>query len=185
MKMKNITKFIAAAIVVAVSFFATKARAQGIPLGQVKFDVGLEGGAPTYDARQLSNVMGGATGRFQVGLGDYLTVIATSGFYNFFDKTSTINGVSVKEPGLGVVPLKAGLKGYLGNTGLYLTGEVGVGFETSKDDETGNYDTKDILSAGLGYVYHNWDYGVRYESLTGDEFNYGIIALRVAYSIKL
>lgn len=183
--MKNTIKLIATAVVVVIALFNTKAHAQAVPLGQVKFDVGLEGGAPTYDARQLSNVMGGATGRFQVGLGDYLTVIATSGFYNFFDKTSTINGVSVKEPGLGVVPVKLGLKGYLGNSGLYLTGEVGKGFETSKDGETGNYDDKNILSAGLGYVYHNWDYGVRYESLTGDEFNYGIIALRVAYGFKL
>ena len=185
MKMKNITKLISATAIVAVCFFSTKARAQGIPYGQVKFDVGLEGAAPTYDARTLSNIMGGATGRFQLGLGDYLTVIATSGYYNFFDKTSTINGVSVKEPGLGVVPLKVGLKGYLGKSGLYITGEVGAGFETSKDLTTNQYDTKQIASAGLGYVYHNWDYGVRYESLSGDEFNYGIIALRVAYSIKL
>jgi len=185
MKIKNVTNLVAITAVVAISLFSAKVHAQAVPLGQVKFDIGLEGAAPTYDARSLSNVMGGATGQFQLGLGDYLTVIATSGYYNFFDKTSTVNGVSVKEPGLGVVPLKFGLKGYLGNSGVYLTGEVGKGFETSKDDYTGTYDQKNILSAGIGYVYHNWDYGVRYESLTGDEFNYGIIALRVAYGIKL
>ena len=130
-------------------------QAQGIPLGQVKFDIDLEGGVPTRDARQLSGLMGGATGRFQLGLGDYLTVVATSGFYNFFDKTSKINGVSVQEPGLGVVPVKLGLKGYLGNSGLYLIGEVGQGYETSRDDDTKKKDDKNILSAGLGYVYYS------------------------------
>ena len=184
--MKKITNLISAAVVVVVvTLVSAKAHAQAVPLGQVKFDIGLEGGAPTYDARTLSYAMGGATGRFQVGLGDYLTLTAASGYYNFFDKTSSINGISVKEPGLGVVPLKFGLKGYLGNSGIYLAGEVGKGFETSKDNATGNYDDKNILSAGLGYIYHNWDYGVRYESLTGDEFNYGIIALRIAYGFKL
>ena len=182
---KTINLISASVIVVVITLFSAKAHAQVVPLGQVKFDVGLEGAAPTYDARSLSNIMGGATGRFQLGLGDYLAVTATSGYYNFFDKTSSINGISVKEPGLGVVPLKFGLKGNLGNSGIYLAGEVGKGFETSKDNATGNYDDKNILSAGLGYVYHNWDYSVRYESLTGDEFNYGIIALRIAYGFKL
>jgi hypothetical protein len=182
--MKNIKRILIIAVV-CNGLMVSRAKAQGIPLGQVKFDIGLEGGVPAYNARQLSGVMGGATGRFQVGLGDYLTVVATSGFYNLFDKNSTVNGVSVKEPGLGIVPVKVGLKGYLGNSGLYLIGEVGQGYETSYDDATGQKDQKNILAAGFGYVWHNWDYGVHYDSFTGQHYDYGIIALRVAYGFKL
>ena len=183
--MKNITQLLTAAAFVAVTLFSAKANAQEQPLGQVKFEVGLEGGVPTYDARQLSSVMGGATGRFQMGLGDYLTVIATSGYYNLFDKTSTIGGASVKEPGLGIVPVKVGLKGYLGDSHVYIMGEVGKGYETSVDRATGYKDDKDILAAGIGYGYHAWQYDIRYESLSGESFNYGLIALRLAYSFKL
>jgi len=181
--MKVNTKIVAVAIV-AVTLFSTKIKAQSMPLGQVKFDIGVEGGLPTYNARILSNAMAGATGRFQLGLGDNLSVIATSGFYNLFDKTTTINGASYKEPGLGIIPVKVGLKGYLGG-GMYLTGEVGQGFETSIDDATGEKDIKNILAGGIGYTCHSWDYGVRYESFTGQHFDYGLIALRVAYGFKL
>ena len=182
--MKNITKLITVTAFIAAIFCSANLQAQSVPLGEIRFDVGLEGGAPAYNARTLSSVMGGATGRFQMGLGDNLTVIASSGYYNFFDKTSTVNGTSVKEPGLGIVPVKAGLKGYLGG-GIYLTGEFGSGFETSKDLGTGSKDIKTILAAGLGYASKSLDYGVRYESFTGQSFNYGLIALRVAYGFKL
>ena len=182
--MKKLTYLISAAIV-AISLFTTTVHAQVMPLGQVKFDIGIEGAVPTYDARQLSNVIGSATGRFQLGLGDYLAATATSGYYNFFDKTATVNGTSVKEPGLGIVPVKFGLKANLGNSGVYINGEFGKGFETSKDNSNGGYDDKNILAAGLGFMSHNFDYSVRYESFTGQNYDYGFIALRIAYGIKL
>lgn len=182
--MKNITKLIATTAAV-VALFTTNVKAQSSPLGQVKFDIGLDGGVPTYNARQLSSVMGGATGRFQLGLGDNLNIIATSGYYNLFDKNTTVDGSTVKAPGLGIIPVKFGLKGYLGG-GVYLTGEAGEGFETSKDLSTNSKDIKGLLSAGLGYTTHSgWDVGARYESFTGQSYNYGLIALSIAYGFTL
>jgi hypothetical protein len=183
--MKTITNLITAATVVAVTLFSAKANAQVAPLGQVNFNVGVMGGLPTYDARTLSGAMAGATGRFEVGLGDYLSVTAASGYYNLFDKTSTINGASVQEPGLGIIPMKFGLRGNLGNSGVYLIGEAGAGFETSTDNATGSKDVKGLLSGGIGYNYHGLDYSINYDSFSGQSFNYGILSLRIAYGFKL
>lgn len=183
--MKSTTKLIASAATAVVIFFSQNVKAQqSTSFGQVRFSVGAEVGAPTYQARSLSSVMAGGTGQLQVGLSNNLAAIATSGFYNFFDKTSMVNGVSVKQPGLGVVPVKVGLKGFLGN-GVYFTAEGGTGFETSKDDATNQKDMKGILAGGLGYSMQSWDVGVRYESFMGQHFDYGIIGLRVAYGFTL
>lgn len=183
--MKNTTKLIASAATAVVIFFSQHVKAQqSTSLGQVRFSIGAEAGVPTYNARSLSSFEAGGTGQFQVGLSNNIAAIATSGFYNFFDKTSTVNGVSVKQPGLGVVPVKAGIKGFLGG-GVYFTAEGGAGFETSKDGATGQKDVKGILAGGLGYSMQSWDVGVRYESLMGQHFDYGIIGLRVAYGFTL
>lgn len=182
--MKTITNRMAIAVITLAVFFSANVKAQSTHLGEVRFGIGLEAGAPTYSARSLSGFMGGATGRLQLGLSDNLAAIVTSGYYNFFDKTSNINGVSVKEPGLGVVPVKAGIKGFLGG-GIYFTAEGGAGFETSKDNATNQKDIKGIVAPGLGYATKSWDVGVRYESLMGQSFNYGIIGLRVAYGFAL
>ena len=45
---------------------------------------------------------------------------------------------------------------------------------------------KGLLSAGLGYTTHSgWDVGARYESFTGQSYDYGLIALRIAYGFTL
>ena len=182
--MKMTTKYITALAIAAVVFIAQNVKAQSTSYGQVRFGVGIEAGAPTYSARSLSTFMAGATGRLQVGLSNNLAAIVTSGYYNFFDKTSTVNGASVKQPGLGVVPVKAGVKGFFGG-GIYYTAEGGAGFETSRDGATNQKDIKGILAGGLGYANKTWDVGVRYESLSGQKFDYGIIGLRVAYGFTL
>jgi hypothetical protein len=181
--MKNTTKWIATTITVAAIFFSVNVKAQTIAPGQVGFSVGLEAGAPTGNAHTyLSSFELGGTARFQVGLSSNLAFIVTSGYYNMFDKNITINGVGSQAPGLGIVPVKGGLKGFLGK-GVYFTAEGGAGFETSKDDNTDQKDTKAIIAGGLGYETKSWDLGVRYESFMGQNFDYGLVGLRLAYKL--
>jgi hypothetical protein len=181
--MKNTTNWIAATVIVAALFFSTKSNAQAITSAEgYRFDIGVEAGAPTYAAhRYLSNFEAGATARFQFGLSDNLAVMITSVYYNMFPKTGIINGVSTQLPGVGIIPVKVGLKGLLGG-GVYFTLEGGQGYETSKDGNTGIKDTKNIISGGLGYGCHSFDLGLRYESFYGSNFNYGLVGLRLAYS---
>ena len=183
--MKNTTKLIALLTTAAAMFIAVTVNAQSTAYGQIRFGIGLEAGVPTGNAHTyLSSFEAGGTARLQLGLSSNLAVIATSGFYNMFSKNVTVNGVTSESPGLGIVPVKGGIKAFLGK-GLYFTGEAGAGFETSKDDATNQKDVKLILSPGLGYATDKWDVGVRYESFTGQSFNYGLIGLRVAYGFSL
>jgi hypothetical protein len=190
--MKKSTKWIAALTAVIAIFFSLNSNAQSMSgqstdqsngyatyYGEVRLGVGAEVGVPTYKARSLSGFEAGGTLRLQVGVSNNLALIATSGFYNFFDKKSLSTGV-----GLGVVPAKLGIKGFLGK-GIYFTGEGGQGYETSRDDATGQKDNKTILAGGLGWANKSLDIGVRYESFMGQNFDYGMIGLRIAYGFKL
>jgi hypothetical protein len=181
--MKTSTQWIASVATAAAIFFAITVKAQTTSPGAVRFGIGLEAGVPTGNAHTyLSSFEAGATARMQVGLSSNLAAILTSGYYNMFSKNITINGVSSEAPGLGIVPVKIGLKGFLGK-GLYFTGEAGAGFETSKDGNTNQKDTKSILAGGLGYTMKSWDIGVGYENFMGQSFDYGLIGLRLAYGI--
>lgn len=181
--MKKMTKRIAGLLTMAIILLTTNVKAQTTSYGKFGVDVGLEVGAPTYYAHTyLSNIEAGGTARIQMGISSNLAVIVTSGYYNMFSKNVTIDGVTGKSPGLGIVPVKGGLKGFLGG-GVYYTGEAGAGFETSRDITTDQKDTKLILAGGLGYAMNSWDLGVRYESFTGQGFDYGLIGLRLAYVI--
>ena len=80
---------------------------------------------------------------------------------------------------IGIVPLKAGIKAFFSQNG-YFGAEAGAGFETNSGG-----DTKLILSPTLGWANQTWDVGVRYENFSGQNNNYGLVGLRVAYGFKL
>ena len=179
--MNYISQKVAVVLVAAAIFFTSKVNAQTTSYGKFGLDIGIEAGAPTYKAHStLSNVELGGTARLQMGISSNLALIVTSGYYNMFDKNITVNNETVKAPGLGIVPVKGGLKGILGGD-VYYTGEAGAGFETSRDLNTDQKDVKLIFAGGLGYAANSWDVGIRYESFIGQNFNYGLIGLRLAY----
>ena len=197
--MKNLTKTIAAAsIAVASLFSANIVKAQSAtPANAWRFGIGIEGMAPTGNLHNISNAGLGGTARLQYGINNNLALTITSGYYNFFGKENTyeipsgttVTRVTQKNVDFGIVPVKAGLKAYIGD-GFYVAGEVGAGFET-KDayrGRTGDYNekaTKLILAPGVGYSWTNVDLGVRYENFSGNNNNYGMVAARLAYGFKL
>ncbi|CAM3647490.1 outer membrane beta-barrel protein [Mucilaginibacter galii] len=197
--MKNLTKTIAAAsIAVASLFSANVVKAQSAtPANAWRFGIGIEGMAPTGNLHNISNAGLGGTARLQYGINNNLALTITSGYYNFFGKENTyeipsgttVTRVTQKNVDFGIVPVKAGLKAYIGD-GFYVAGEVGAGFET-KDayrGRTGDYNekaTKLILAPGVGYSWSNVDLGVRYENFSGNNNNYGMVAARLAYGFKL
>jgi hypothetical protein len=188
--MKNKTKMITIAVAAVAILFAGKVKAQTTDVNKFRFGIGVEAGAPTGNAHDISNFELGGTARLQYGASKNLALTLTSGYYNMFGKE--IPGQDgLKYKSLGMVPVKAGIKAFFAQN-IYFSGEVGAGFETSafgdfKGDETPGLekDTKLILSPGLGYASKSWDVGVRYENYSGQSNNYGLVGLRVAYGFGL
>jgi hypothetical protein len=181
--MKNMKKMMAIAMVAIAIMFTSKSKAQTTEPNKWRLGIGVEGGIPTGDIHDFSSFDLGGTARLQYGAGKNLAVTLTSGYYNFFAKSSsaTIDGVTytAKPKDQGLVPVKLGIKAFFAPN-VYFGAEAGAGFETSYANNT-----KLLLSPGLGYATKSWDVGVRYENISGQGDNYGTIALRVAYGFGL
>ncbi|WP_183558134.1 hypothetical protein [Mucilaginibacter sp. SP1R1] len=190
--MKTMTKIIAGAFTALAIFIGTNVKAQTTPANTLRFGVGLEVGAPTGNAHDISNFELGGTARLQYGVSHDLALTLTSGYYNFFGKTVTsrevtpggVTTVTFKGRSLGMIPVKAGIKAFISN-GFYFSAEAGAGFEVHPIIAGGEKDTKLILSPGLGYASKSWDVGVRYENYSGQGNNYGLVGLRLAYGFGL
>jgi hypothetical protein len=177
--MKTISKLIAVAFTATALFFTTNAKAQTTPADAFRFSIGLESGIPTGNLRIGSNFSLGGTARIQYGVTDNFALTLTSGAFHFLSKD--IPGTNTKYDSFGVIPIKAGVKEFF-VPNFYVGAEAGVGIEET-DSGVGN--TKLILSPALGYANKHWDVGFHYESFTGQNDPYGLVALRIAYGFKL
>jgi hypothetical protein len=174
--MKKSAKLIAVAFTAAALFFTVNVKAQTTPANAWRFGIGLETGVPTGAESQRGTFELGGTARLQYGVSNNFAITLTSGLYNFFgaDKPYT----ATKFPDLDVIPLKAGIKAFV-SPNIYLAAEAGAGFVQN------NERTKLILSPGIGYANKHWDVGVRYENFSGQDINYGLVGLRLAYGFGL
>lgn len=146
---------------------AISAKAQNNPL---RLGVGVDVGSTLKSPVRTTL---GADLRLQQSLGEGVSGILTTGYYQFF-KANKYN------KGFGIVPLKVGLK-YFPAKNIYIAGEVGAGFGTRK-------------GAGVSFVYSpsfglafgdGFDASLKYESFTGYNGYANQLALRVAYGFKL
>jgi hypothetical protein len=190
--MKKMTKMMTIAVAAVGILFASNVKAQTVDANKLRLGIGLEVGAPTGNAHDISNFELGGTARLQYGLSNNLALTLTSGYYNFFGKTYTstftdatsTTTVTVKGRSLGMVPVKAGIKAFFAPN-FYLGAEAGAGFEVHSIIDGGEKDTKLILSPGIGYASKSWDVGVRYENYSGQNNSYGLVGLRLAYGFGL
>ena len=170
--MKHSTKLMATAIAAVAIFFGTQANAQTKSSDSPwRLGLGVEAGVPT-GAAISSNFELGGTARLQYGADKGLAYTLTSGYYNFFPKASS--GASA-----GVVPVKAGIKAYFADN-VYFGAEGGVAIVTGAGSAT-----KLDFAPGLGYSTKSVDIGVRYENFSGQNSNFGLIGLRLAYGFGL
>ncbi len=191
MILKTTKNWIAAAAAMIVLIAGSQVRAQSIYKKKTSKDsknvfrmgLGLEGGYPT---KNFSKFELGGTARLQYDLASNLSLTLTSGFYHFFAKNGypqVINTNNVNfyfNDGLNMIPVKVGVKSFFAPN-FYLSAEAGAGFELNHAKET-----KLILSPGIGFASNSGvDLGLRYENFSGNNSNYGIIGLRVAYGFKL
>ncbi|MGF7072117.1 hypothetical protein [Mucilaginibacter sp. R-33] len=183
--MKTMTKMIASAFTAVAIFIGTNVKAQTTPANALRFGIGLETGIPVgNNISDFSNFELGGTARLQYGVSNNLALTLTSGYYNFFGKDYTIDGLTHSARDLGLVPLKAGIKAFFAEN-VYFGAEVGAGFETKERFPGAEKQTKLILSPAIGWANKTWDVGVRYENFSGQSNNYGLVGLRVAYGFGL
>ncbi|WP_460693356.1 hypothetical protein [Mucilaginibacter puniceus] len=176
--MKKLTKLAAAALTGVALLIGSNAKAQTNPSSAFRFGIGLEAGVPTGNASNVSNFSLGGTARLQYGLTNDLALTLTSGYYNMFGK-HVAGSSTIKYGDIGIVPLKAGIKAFFAQN-LYFGAEVGAGFETNSGGST-----KFIASPALGWANKTWDVSARYENFAGQNNNYGLVGLRLAYGFKL
>jgi len=179
--MKKSTKLITAAFAAVIIFFGSNAKAQttvnNSDPSPWKLGVGLETGLTDASTNYAKFELGG-TARLQYDTKGPFAIMLTSGYYNLYAKN--YNGKDI-----GVIPVKLGAKIFFAPK-WYFSSEAGAGLETREDAYTGKKDVKLILSPGIGYASHcGLDLGLRYENLSGQDYSYGIIGLRIAYGFKL
>ena len=180
--MKSTFKFISLFIVAAGILFANAANAQTTPAKGLALSMGVGIGDPTGNAHNYSTFTLGGTARLQYGLTDRFALTFTTGGDHFFSKK--IPGTDKRYTSYGLIPLKAGVKAFF-TPNLYIGAEAGAGFEVLEHTFFKGGQTKLLLSPAVGYANKHWDLGVCYDSATGNQNNYGILALRVAYGIPL
>lgn len=181
------TKILTAVAAIFILMTASQAQAQTITKKKASKDsksifrlgLGLEAGYPT---KNFSNFELGGTARLQYDLASNLSLTLTSGYYHFFAENGKVlvtdKGIYTND--LNIVPLKVGVKSFFAPN-FYLSAEAGAGFELNHAQET-----KLILSPGIGYAGNKGlDVGLRYENFSGNNSNYGLIGLRIAYGFKL
>jgi len=185
----NISTKLFLAVLVTAALFGNKVKAQTVTTttNPWRLDVGVDGGFVTGDLKTLpAYTEVGATLRLQYKINDDFSLMLSSGYYNFsvpanLNTYTVLGGVTYVTSGIGqgVVPVKLGLK-YFVIPQFYVDGEGGVGFETQYGDNK-----KIIVAPGIGWQSDGLDIGFRYENLMGQNSNYGIIGLHVAYGFGL
>ena len=155
--------------------------AQNSRPGKFDLSLGIESGVPTTDQSNYTSFILGGTVRLQYGLTSTLAATFTTGGYHFFPKT--IPGTTESYASFGVGPVKAGLKQFV-SSNIYLGFEGGVGVEVTQLGFSGGQ-KKLLLSPAVGYANKHWDIAAHFESLTGQQYNYGIFTIRVAYCFGL
>jgi hypothetical protein len=170
--------FFAIALIVA---FSVAANAQK---GTKQISAGVELGLPTGTFGDYAKVGFGVSGKAIFGITDNGDITATTGLSNFGYKTYTKSNVTI-------IPI---LGGYRHNfqgavKGLYAEPQIGAGLYMEK---FGTGDAKETNSTfnftwalGGGYVYQNFDFGLRYQRAQFEGGGAGFFALKIAYNFPL
>jgi hypothetical protein len=157
----------------ASMLFPSLLMAQQKPAWQLQW--GLNGGRAT--GTYFGWALGGDL-RLEKGICDRTSLLFTTGFTHFFEKDKI---AFTQHSGYGspynVIPVKAGIKRYIGN--WYLAGEAGAGLAFEQ------WGHAFAWSSAAGYACSNGiDISLRYEDFTntGDTKQ---LVLRLAYGLRL
>jgi hypothetical protein len=178
--MQGRTKILVVSSLMVITLLSFQSFAQTIPAKALVLSLGAQVGLPTGQAVGGTSFILGGDLKLHYGLSDKLSLTFTTGGYHFFP-IQNIPGATRESFGVG--PLKVGAKYFVGPN-VYVAGEVGAGVEVTESGFEGGH-TKTLLSPGIGYANARWDFGIRYEDYSGNNFHYGQFAARVGYGLRL
>lgn len=177
----NKLKFIAGAFAVSALLLSSlKSNAQTTEAGKFQFAVGPNISIPTGDVKPFSGFSLGGTGRLQYGVTNNFAVTLSTGGDHFFAKK--VPGTDRRYSSYGLIPVKAGVKFFV-VPNVYVAGEAGAGWEVLEKGFFSNGQRKFVVEPAVGYATRRWDVSLRYESATGEHYNYGLLGLRLGYAI--
>ncbi|TWR29218.1 hypothetical protein FPZ43_09595 [Mucilaginibacter pallidiroseus] len=177
------TFIFAAALAVLAVCVSTQTKAQSIEKGKLRFGIGADALLPVGNFSHSTNFGLGVTPRLQYGLSNKVALTFTSGIYHFFPKNmyaQTQTQLYAYKWDLDLIPVKVGFKAFV-SSHIYIGGEAGMGFQV----DNGGGDSEYLYSGTVGYANKKWDFGIRYENISGNGYRNGMIGLRVAYGFGL
>ena len=151
--------------------------------GTTKVAVAAEVGLPNGDFGDGFKTGFGGSVKGLFGIGQAGQVTFTSGYSSFTAKGST----SDMKLTMSIIPILAVYRHNF--SGLYVEPQIGYGIygaklktpEGSDSDSDGAF----TWAFGAGYVYQNFELGVRYQSASKDGDNLSMVGIRLGYNFSL
>ena len=142
------------------------------------YNIGVDIAAPTGAASADYNFATGVAIKYEIPVTPYLFATISGGYEAFFTKkVFTDLGFNAR---YSFIPLKAGLKYYFGEGGLFIQGEAG--FSIATDSGGGR---AFAYAPGVGYNFEKGlELSARYEGWNNGGDTIGQFALRISYRFK-
>jgi hypothetical protein len=177
--MKKVFLSIVAIVTIVAGSFAQQGNNQISPAVEVAI--------PTGDAGESSQLGLGVTVKGLYGIGEAGQLTFTTGYLVAGAKKEFKELLGADKINSTIIPLLAGYRHNF--NGFYAEPQIGYGIYGAKI-KGGDYDAKDsegafTWAAGVGYVYSNFEGGVRYQSMHKNGASSGMIAFRIGYNFSL
>ena len=149
------------------------------------FKLGLEAGLPIGDTGDAYSFNLGLEVRAQYLVTPNFAIGGVSGYTHFFGKTVDTGFGEVEVDDLGIIPLAAFARYYLGRVGFFFGADLGYGYVVSDvEDLEGGL----LLKPHVGWHNDDWNFYAFYQNVgtkLGDETgNVETIGLGASYNFK-
>lgn len=174
---------------VFVSVFAMTAIVAGsfAQQGSLQLSPAVEVALPTGDASETSKLGLGVTVKGLYGISDAGQVSFTTGLLVSGAKKEFKDLVGADRITSTMIPLLAGYRHNF--NGFYAEPQVGYGIYAAKI-KGGEFDSKEsegafTWAAGAGYIFNNFEAGIRYQSMHKDGASSGFFGIRLGYILPV
>jgi hypothetical protein len=155
--------------------------------GNNQISPALELALPTGDASDVNTIGIGATVKGLYGIGEAGQITFTTGFIRAGVKKDFKNMLGADKASSTMIPLLAGYRHNF--NGFFAEPQIGYGIYGSKI-KGGIYDSKESDGAftwalNAGYVFNNFEAGIRFQSMHKDGEGSGFIGFRFGYLLPV
>lgn len=155
--------------------------------GKNQISPAAEFALPTGDASDVNKIGIGVTVKGLYGVGEAGQITFTTGFLTSGAKNDYKELLGADKVTSTMIPLLAGYRHNF--KGFYAEPQIGYGIYGAKI-KGGDYDMKDsqgafTWAAGVGYVFNNFEAGVRYQNMHKDGESSGFFGVRLGYLFSL